>query len=504
MTRHYRGCRPCGNVNAVCPVTTRGLPLLRQRKRNPVLLDPGVHPVASPPAIGHHHASRIRENQGVNLRGTLLATATLISVACPATAEAPGGNPWRLQAATALPPWLKLQGSWRLRGETLDGQFRAGREGGDQVLLHRLQIRGDLDLGNAGLVIELQDSRIGLDDEGTPTSPNLANPTDVLQAHLSFKSANTMVRAGRMTIDAGSRRLFARNRFRNTVNAFDGVDLTWARGIYSVRGQALAPVVRRVNGDPGDNRPRLDRSYSNIQLTGLHLTRDAGVTLQLGMFYLSESDSRNLQTRNRNLATTSLRILLPPRAGRWDFELDTAFQHGHSRTSVAATTHLRHSAYLVHVGLGRSSMHGIVRAEFQYDYASGDKRGSDGENNRFDSLFGGRRFDFGPTSIFGPFARANLRTPGVRALIKGPGSLTTMLALRRFSVASKQDTWVAARLGGSKSYLASQFETRFRWDLVPGQVRIESGFAFMHAGDLARQAGKKDALFGYGGFTVTF
>ena len=41
-----------------------------------------------------------------------------------------------------------------------------------------------------------------------------------------------------------------------------------------------------------------------------------------------------------------------------------------------------------------------------------------GENNRFDTLYGARRFDFGPTSIYGPFIRSNLNSPALRLFFK--------------------------------------------------------------------------------------
>ena len=51
--------------------------------------------------------------------------------------KAAAAEPWRLQNAVNAPNWLTLSGNARLRYETLDGQFRAGGEGGDQVLVWR-------------------------------------------------------------------------------------------------------------------------------------------------------------------------------------------------------------------------------------------------------------------------------------------------------------------------------------------------------------------------------
>ena len=70
-----------------------------------------------------------------------------------------GDDPWPLAAAFGTPDWLSLSGSHRTRFETLDGRFRAGRNGGDQVLVFRTTLHGELRLEDLRLGVELADSR---------------------------------------------------------------------------------------------------------------------------------------------------------------------------------------------------------------------------------------------------------------------------------------------------------------------------------------------------------
>ena len=139
-------------------------------------------------------------------------------------------EPWRFSKAAELPSWLDITGVHRARYETLDGQFRVGRTGGDQAVALRTTIRGDVKIERFGATAELIDSRQELSDAGTPMDTTMVNTVEMLQVYGSIRMEGVFVegseselRVGRQTMDFGSRRVVARNAFRNTINAFTGV-----------------------------------------------------------------------------------------------------------------------------------------------------------------------------------------------------------------------------------------------------------------------------------------
>ncbi len=99
----------------------------------------------------------------------LLCGVVSVSTILHAADEKDAG-PWRLSNATGLPDWLDISGTQRTRYETLDGQFRAGRSGGDQMLAFRTTLRLEAKSERFSLVGEVIDSRQELADSGTPAT----------------------------------------------------------------------------------------------------------------------------------------------------------------------------------------------------------------------------------------------------------------------------------------------------------------------------------------------
>ena len=360
-------------------------------------------------------------------------------------------DPWRLDALGF--PRLTLRLDHRVRYEALDDQFRVGRAGDDDVLMLRTLLHARVRLG-AGLTLgaELQDSRVYLDDPSTPLGTGAVNAVELLQAyaeleHEAFGGAGRL-RLGRITMDVGSRRFVARNRFRNTLNAFTGIDWSWTGGGGRMtRAFYVLPLRRRPLSDDEirDDDIQLDKESFDIQFWGPHgssaLPGGSGRDrLELFVFGLHEEAGAK-RTRNRDLYTPGLRLRRAPKPGELDYQIESAVQLGSSRTTRTGRD-LDHLAHFHHLEGGYTfDAAWSPRVALQYDYASGDKGIFDGDHERFDTLFGARRFDFGPTSIYGPFARANLNTPGIRLQVKPRPGISSFVAARGFWLASDRDAW---------------------------------------------------------------
>jgi len=302
-----------------------------------------------------------------------------------------------------------------------------------------------------------------------------------------------------MTIDLGSRRLVARNEFRNTINAFTGLDLQWtSRDEDVLRGIALTPIVRAPSDPEGleKNRIEFDRENPNAFFWGaFYQSRPlaAQVTIEAYLLGLHESDGRTAPSSDRKLYTPGMRTLRQPAPGEFDFQLEFMSQFGSSRASREDTIDLDHLAFALHGSSGfLFDAPWAPRLAFQYDYASGDRSPDDGANNRFDTLFGARRFEYGPTGLYGAIARSNVSTPGLRLEVQPHRTVDAFTAYRLVWLASAQDAWTTAELrdptGDSGSFVGQQVEGRVRWHLLPRNFSLDVGGALFVRGDFARQA----------------
>lgn len=415
-------------------------------------------------------------------------------------ADSPGWNTWRID--DALPDWISLAAEHRTRYEFLDDEFRSGTRGDREILVLRTLVHGRLRLAD-GLWIgaEVQDSRAEVNGD-TPLNTTIVNAVELLRAYVEWTREDVFggtiaAQAGRITMDLGSRRFVARNRYRNTINGFSGIDVGWESSAGTELGAFwMLPVRRQPNrlDQLRDNEIQDDEEDFDLQFWGVHAASALPVLGRGEVFFLGlrEQDEPDRRTRKRELYTTGFRLFRVPERSRFDYTLETALQFGRSRATATAGR-LDHFAHFHHAEIGYTfDCAWTPRLVLQYDFASGDGDPTDGDNNRFDTLFGARRFDFGPTGIYGPFARSNLNTPGVRLQLKPARSVTSFLAVRSFWLADRSDTWTTAGVrdarGKSGSYLGTQFEMRLRWELLPGNLRLETGYAHLFDGDFIENA----------------
>jgi hypothetical protein len=417
------------------------------------------------------------------------------------------GPRFSLNDSGLLPNWLSLAVQHRTRYETLNSQFRSGTTGSDQALSLRTLAQATVRLHPSFKIqLELQDSRAELADSGTALTPGIVNAAELLEANLQWLSkglfqenSQSLLRGGRLTMDIGHRRLVSRNRFRNVLNSFTGVDWIWkAQSGNTVRTLLTLPVRRQpttttelLNNDASFDKETLDRIFWGVFFATPNLPW--GNQGELYLFGLHENDSSDFLTRNRRLYTPGFRVYLPPQKNRIDYEWESILQFGKSRATpaVADTRDLDHIAHFHHVEVGYSfSAPWHPRLILAYDYASGDNNPNDGTNGRFDPLFGATVFDFSPTGIHRPFIRSNITGPGVIFSVHPHKLVSTYIHYRAFWLASDTDVWAGNSglrdpTGQSGSFLGQQVFIRSQWQVLPN-VQLEGGIAYRINGDFQK------------------
>ncbi|HMS82341.1 MAG TPA: alginate export family protein [Nitrospira sp.] len=385
-----------------------------------------------------------------------------------------------------LPDWLDLGFENRTRFESYDHPWRTSQTigGGRTDAQIALRSRVRIGLGGDGplrLLFEGQDSRSFLDgDRGDFRDTTTVNQFDVLQLLGSFTVNNifgtglrTDIHFGRMTMDFGRRRLVARNDFRNTTNSFDGFhwqiaqDKTWR-----IRAFAVQPVIR--------DDVRLDQQYHNLLFWGTYLESKHFSWFQADAYYFALNDQRVPNgAAHRTYSTAGGRLYKDPRTGEMDYEIETSWQTG----TRGVTDHFAH---FQHLDLGYTfNLPWTPRLVFHYDYASGDRQPGDSQDGGFDTLFGARRFEYGPTGIWGPFSRTNLNSPGWRLIVTPTPNVVLQVKHRVSYLAQSKDffgnTGLRDATGSAGTSLGHDVELRAQW-AVTSNLDFDVGYVHWFKG----------------------
>ena len=429
-----------------------------------------------------------------------LTVALLCALLCAGAAQAQG-KPAPPEPAAKTPDSLSISGSFRLRYESMGNTYRRAGPGNDEILVSRLllhaRVSGERFYGG----FELEDSRAWLDDDLTPLGTDDVNALEPLRAYVGYRNGNLDIEAGRMTMDVGSRRLVSRNRMRNTINAFTGVRVKWSNpGAVALDAFLTMPVARLPNNaEPDrlrDNEFELDQEHWERVLWGLHVSdarNDKWLDTEAYLIGIREKDRPGLPTRNRDFLTAGLRA--HHSGNLWAYELEAAIQHGESRATSRPTdtTNLDHRAWFVHTEVSRK-LGGSwdPRVILRFDYASGDDDPDDGEYNRFDTLYGDRRWEFGPTGIYGALTRSNILSPGIALRSKPTRATDFRIDYRPAWLASDRDALPTASLrdpdGASGSFIGNQVDLRWRWWSSSRYLAIDFTAAYLWKGEFLKNA----------------
>lgn len=442
-------------------------------------------------------------------------------------ATSAAAKPSVLAEALEAPDALSISATIRARVEGIDGQFRPSAARSDALISLRTTLAAEYDAGPVRFGGELWDARAYGEAAGSSITTSDVNALEVVQGYVKIelgnwakgaKGAKGLLTAGRFTMDIGSRRLVARNRFRSTTNGFTGVNLEWT-GAGGERLQAFwtMPQIRRPDDAAGlrDNRLKFDLETTAVQFFGAHaaLPHVLGGTLEGYGYRLAERDGENRPTRNRRLWTTGLRLFTKPAQGQWDHDLEAAYQFGTARRTASAsdTANLDVSAWFAHAEAGYS-LAGVwkPRVAALFDAASGDG-GKAGSNGRFDTLYGARRFDFGPTALFGALQRSNIVSPGLRLELTPSKRFDAMVTYRAAWLENPRDAFATTGVrdpsGASGRFAGHQFDVRLRHWIVPDLLQAETGGALLLKRGVLRNAPNApptgNSVYGYFDLTLT-
>lgn len=433
---------------------------------------------------------------------------TQTPAATPPKDEKP--HPWRLSEELGSPSWLKVSGEQRARYESLDNQFRfrnananppvQGYGDSEDVLALRTSVLLEAKGEHLGGAFEVLDARQYGTDDSSPVDTTMVNTVDILQAYVDIPLGDLgdgkhRLRIGRETVDLGNRRLIARNAYRNTINSFNAIDWAWTGKTEGVRAFWSMPTERRPNDFDSlqDNEWALDNQSLDLQFAGIHYDTEVAERTRLEV-YAFGLEERGNTTRERSLVNPGIRLVRGRKAGNAHFELELTGQLGKSKASTATTARrLDHLA-----GFGVAAVGYTFETTWNpsitlsYSYATGDQDPNDDDNERYDTLFGARRFEYGPTGIWGAVARANLNSPEFRIVLQPSKSLELMAAARGVWLASERDAWTSSglrdRSGGSGTDVGQQYECRLRWIVAPQNFEIEVGAVYLAEGSFQDRA----------------
>jgi hypothetical protein len=436
--------------------------------------------------------------------------------------DAPGGD-----APADDAPTLKISGSQRTRYERLDQQFRKGFDDSDQVVALQTSVLFDWSRGAFQFVGEIMDSRGELNDDGSFVTGTV-DALEPIQAYFAWHKndmfedgGDSTLRVGRLTLDLGKRRLIARNRYRNTVNNFLGADWAW-RGADGSNARLfyILPMMTEPADAASqlDNEIGLDHTIRGTRVIGGYYQLPPLADKSVVETYLLDYDVDPPQSSVASAAhwvAAGARAFRTAKPGGWGYEAEGVWEWGRAGGTVNGVAHsnLEQNAYLLHLEAGYAFDTALRPTLLvQYDYASGDKNPSDTTIERFGGLFGARRFDFGPTGIYGAISRSNIDTPGLRLTLAPKTRWQSMLSYRWLFLAEARDQWVGSGwsdpTGLSGRTIGKQLEASFTWAAIENRLSIEPGFAHLELGRFAREvqgsALRGDPLYFYLAVTTTF
>ena len=390
--------------------------------------------------------------------------------------------------------WLELGLEHRSRFEIRDDFFRFALESDEQFLLRTRAYVGIREIADPfRFGFEFQDSRVF--DSSFPETTRSINETDIQQLFGELHLANLIedthpvrVQFGRLSFDGVDRRLLARNRFRNTTNAFDGgrIRVGSASSPWEVDVFLTQPVERKKrNLDSGDD----ERLFGGVN----GYWRGWGRIAVVEPYYFLLDEDRKTDRPDREIHTLGVHNFGILGDSGFDYDTNVAFQIGESGDGD-------HLAFAAHAEIGYSIDHDWKpRVALWFNYASGDEDPDDDDDERFDSLFGAAHAFYGFSDIF---SWQNLINPALYFAMRPLPDLRIDGAYRIYWLASDKDSFIRAGLrdptGEDSAFLGQELDLRARYRVFE-HWSLEIGYAHFFPGDFVKDVSgsREDSDFFY-------
>ncbi|HTQ99089.1 MAG TPA: alginate export family protein [Candidatus Acidoferrum sp.] len=315
--------------------------------------------------------------------------------------------------------WLDAGVEYRLRYEDRHNDIRRpDAVGDDHPLLQRTRLYAGIHdvLDPLRFVVELQDSR----EFHSRYAPDVrdVDHLDVIQGYAELRWPAALgtdargnqrqfdLRAGRFAFDELDRRLVARNEWRNTTNAFDGVRVqigndnnAWALDAWS-----LQPVTRLLT-DP--DKPNQDQRFDGVIA---HLRPwSEWITLEPHYFRLVQDSTAATAFHPRDILAPGLRVYGKVLNDAVNYDLSVMKQHGSDNGQRTDG-----EAFTAEAGYSWNHLAWQPHLSASYGYASGDRNPKDNTNDRFERFFGfGRSWSADDYIVY-----ENIRAPKIRLEIQ--------------------------------------------------------------------------------------
>jgi hypothetical protein len=390
--------------------------------------------------------------------------------------------PRYLGAALNLPSWLDLGFANRIRREGFDYPFVADQKGSTWDWGQRTRFRATARWKQFRTELELQGANSGEDADTDIVGTSTFNAANVQQFFVSMTlphvwgtGLRTDLHLGRINLDIGSRRLVARSRFSNTSQAFDGIH--WR--IANTEEWFIRTFFTQIAyHDNTTDRLALFTNSHNL-FWGLFYENHSWRWSRVELYYFGTDTEEKRGRVDRAHSTIGIRLFQRPDTGAYDYQMESVIQFGQ-------VEHRDHLAHFHHVSFGYTfAFPWSPRLWAVYDYASGTNNPNGKNSQTFDGLFGARRFELSATSLFGPFFRSNISSPGLRLLAHPYPTVKLNLKYRAWFLAQSRDVWVSSGLqdptGDSGKFLGQDLEVRIQWHPSPN-FTIDAGYEHFFKG----------------------